>query len=68
MEVRFKLKMGYLDILGLYVSKKDKTEKQKYFIRLKEIRGKINKIFDILLIDVLNAHYEKQEVQTESQM
>jgi len=32
-EVRFKLKMGYLNILGLYVSKKDETKKQKNFIK-----------------------------------
>jgi len=33
MERRFKLKIGYLSILGLYVSKKDKTKQQKNFIK-----------------------------------
>ena len=32
-EVRFKSKTGYLNILGLYVSKKDETNKQKNFIK-----------------------------------
>jgi len=33
MEVRFKLKIGYLNTLGLYFPKKEETKKQKSFIR-----------------------------------
>jgi len=32
-EVWFKLRMVYLNILGLYVSKKDETEKHRIFIK-----------------------------------
>ena len=60
-EVRFNLKMGYLNILGLYVSKKDETKKQKNFIKSKRIRSKINKICDILLMDVLRVDSTKNK-------
>ena len=39
MERRFKLKIRYLNILGLYISKKDETEKQKILSKIQRDKG-----------------------------